>query len=97
MGLNMGVFSYNQRLHFGFIADADAAPDVAKFNGFLDEAFLELRDAAHVKAAEHINVVTSVQPARGKPRTAPAKSPQRSSKRNGESRESGGKPVQQAS
>lgn len=49
MGLNMGVFSYNQRIYFGFIADSAAAPDVRLFNRYMDQAFAELRDAAGVK------------------------------------------------
>ena len=67
----MGVFSYNQRLHFGFIADSQAAPDITKFNAFLDDAFIELRQAANVQPAEHIEVKTVTRP---RPNTAAAKS-----------------------
>ncbi len=56
MGLNMGVFSYNHRLHFGYIADTNAAPDVEFFAQCVDEGFAELRDAAGVKPAEQIEI-----------------------------------------
>lgn len=56
MGLNMGVFSYNQRVTFGFIADTQAAPDVAKFNRFVDEAFIELRNAAGVPEIPFVQI-----------------------------------------
>lgn len=58
MGLNMGVFSYNQQIFFGFIADTKAAPDVRRFNRFLDEAFVQLRDAAGVEPIEPIEIRT---------------------------------------
>ena len=50
MGLALGVFSYNQMLHFGFIADNAAAPDVSRFNTFFDRSLVELRKAAGVPA-----------------------------------------------
>jgi hypothetical protein len=46
MGLSMGVFSYAGTIHFGFIADTKAAPDVNRFAAFIDEAFAELYAAA---------------------------------------------------
>lgn len=54
MGLNMGVFSYNHRLHFGYIADTNAAPDVEFFAQCVDEGFAELREAAGVQPMEPI-------------------------------------------
>ena len=56
MGMNLAIFSYNQRLHFGLVADASAAPDVTRFNKFLDESFVELRKAAGAAEAEIIEV-----------------------------------------
>lgn len=56
MGLNMGVFSYNHRLHFGYIADTNAAPDVEFFAQCVDEGFAELREAAGVQELEPIEI-----------------------------------------
>jgi len=56
MGLNMGVFSYNHRLHFGYIADTNAAPDVDFFAQCVDEGFAELREAAGVQPLEDIAI-----------------------------------------
>jgi len=56
MGLNMGVFSYNHRLHFGFIADTNAAPDVKKFCQLVEDSFYELREAAGVPESEAIKL-----------------------------------------
>lgn len=56
MGLNMGVFSYNQSIFFGFIADTGVAPDVRRFNRFIDEAFAELREAAGVDPIEAVMI-----------------------------------------
>jgi WS/DGAT/MGAT family acyltransferase len=56
MGLNMGVFSYNRKLHFGYIADTNAAPDVEFFAQCVDEAFAELREAAGVQQMEEIAI-----------------------------------------
>ncbi len=56
MGLNMGVFSYNHKLHFGYIADTNAAPDVEFFAQCVDEGFAELRAAAGVQPHERIEI-----------------------------------------
>lgn len=56
MGLNLAIFSYNQRLHFGLVADGNSAPDVTRFNTFLDQSFVELRKAAGAAEAEIIEV-----------------------------------------
>lgn len=50
MGLNMGVFSYDRKLHFGYIADTNAAPDVDLFAQCVDVGFAELRAAAGVQS-----------------------------------------------
>jgi len=52
MGINCGVMSYNGRLYFGLVADAQAAPDVDRLRDFLDQSYVELRVAAGVDRAE---------------------------------------------
>ena len=58
MGLNFAIFSYNQRLHFGLVADAKAMSDVHRFAQFLKASFDELREAAGVPEAEVIELKT---------------------------------------
>lgn len=48
MGVACGVTSYDQKLYFGLMADAEAAPDVQRLKEFLDQSFIELRSAAGV-------------------------------------------------
>lgn len=48
MGLNVGVFSYHQRMHFGFIADTAAVSDLARFRSCFERSFLALRREAGV-------------------------------------------------
>lgn len=52
MGVGCAVTSYNQKLYFGLMADAKAAPDVDRLGSFLTEAYVELRAAAGVTPAE---------------------------------------------
>jgi diacylglycerol O-acyltransferase len=52
MGVGCAVTSYNQKLYFGLIADAQAAPDVDRLGDFLTEAYVELRAAAGVAPSE---------------------------------------------
>jgi hypothetical protein len=52
MGVGCAVTSYNQKLYFGLMADAQAAPDVERLAGFLTEAYVELRSAAGVAPSE---------------------------------------------
>ena len=52
MGVSCGVTSYDQRLYFGLMADADCAPDVDRLKEFLDQAFVELRAAAGVARSD---------------------------------------------
>jgi diacylglycerol O-acyltransferase / wax synthase len=78
MGLNMGVFSYNQQIFFGFIADTGVAPDVRRFNRFVDEAFAELRTAAGVEPIEAVPIGIRTRKVRrgsgrNKSATAPSK------------------------
>ena len=51
MTLNMGIFSYNHKLHFGFISDTAGAQDVHRFCQFVVDSFNELREAAGVPQA----------------------------------------------
>ena len=48
MGLGVGVMSYNQRLYFGLMAEPKAVPDLDRLKAFVDESYLELREAAGV-------------------------------------------------
>jgi hypothetical protein len=52
MGVGCAVTSYNQKLYFGLVADAQAAPDVDRLGDFLTEAYVELRAAAGVSPSE---------------------------------------------
>lgn len=52
MGIGCGVTSYDQKLYFGLMADAEAAPDVDRLKEFLDQAFVELRSAAGVSKSD---------------------------------------------
>lgn len=72
MGLALGVFSYNQVLHFGFIADNAAAPDVARFNTFFDRSLIALRKAAGVPALPPVKLSPFRQMTEGSDRVAAA-------------------------
>ncbi len=52
MGVNCGVMSYNGKLYFGLVADAQAAPDVDRLRDFLNQSYIELRVAAGVDRAD---------------------------------------------
>jgi WS/DGAT/MGAT family acyltransferase len=54
MGIGCAVMSYDQQLFVTFVADAAAAPDVAVFARFMEEAYTELRTAAGVPHADEI-------------------------------------------
>ena len=58
MGLNVGVFSYNQLVHFGFISDSSAARDISRFRDFFENSFETLRTAAGVERSEPIAIRT---------------------------------------
>ncbi len=49
VGCGCAVLSYYQKLYFGLTADAQAMPDVDSLKTFLDESFVELREAAGVE------------------------------------------------
>lgn len=70
MGIGCGVTSYNQRLYFGLMADARAAPDVDRLKDFLDQSFVEMRSAAGVAATDLPTMVR--QPAQRARRRAAA-------------------------
>ena len=42
LGLGCAIFSYNQNLYFGLSSDAQAMPDVEKFNEILNDVFADL-------------------------------------------------------
>jgi hypothetical protein len=46
--LNVTAFSYVDTLFFGLIAARSAIPDLPELTAYLDEAFVELADAAGV-------------------------------------------------
>ena len=48
MAVNCAILSYNGMVYFGFSGDAHAAPDLHRFEKFLNASFTELRDAAVV-------------------------------------------------
>ncbi|MEX0681922.1 MAG: wax ester/triacylglycerol synthase family O-acyltransferase [Dehalococcoidia bacterium] len=52
MGIGLGVTSYDQKLYFGYMADAEAAKDVQRLKEFTDQAFVELRSAAGVERSD---------------------------------------------
>jgi WS/DGAT/MGAT family acyltransferase len=74
MGVGCAVTSYNQKLYFGLIADAKAAPDVDRLGDFLQQSYVELRSAAGVTATEAATVAakTKARP-KSRRRAAPAK------------------------
>ena len=76
MGIGFAITSYNQKLYFGLMADAGAAPDVDRLGDFLAQAYVELRSAAGVAPMEMTAMGTAAeaeqQPARK--RAAPSAS-----------------------
>ena len=72
MGVGCAVTSYNQKLYFGLMADAKAAPDVDRLGDFLAQAYVELRSAADVAPAEAPATVARKAAARPRKRSAPA-------------------------
>jgi hypothetical protein len=61
LGLGIALFSYDGRIHWGFNADWDVVPDLARFVADVGDAFGELREAAGLGP-----------PAKAKPRKARA-------------------------
>jgi hypothetical protein len=62
LGIGCAVQSYDGKLFFGLIADADVAPDVHRLRDFIQSSFQELCRAAGVKKA----------PRRARSRTQPS-------------------------
>ncbi len=52
MGMSIGVMSYDQRLFYCVITNAQALPDPGRFVRYLERSFRELRRAAGLSAAE---------------------------------------------
>lgn len=50
LGLGIALFSYDGQIHWGFNADYELVPDLARFVGFIEEAFSELRETALANA-----------------------------------------------
>jgi WS/DGAT/MGAT family acyltransferase len=73
MGISLGVTSYDQKLYFGFMADAEAGSDVGRLKEFSDQAYVELRSAAGVDKSDlpQMGATTYVEPKRSH-RAAPA-------------------------
>lgn len=74
MGIGCGVTSYNQKLYFGLIGDAEAGADVQRLKEFLDQAFIELRAAAGVAKSElpQVGVAPAANGVRRRRAAAPA-------------------------
>jgi WS/DGAT/MGAT family acyltransferase len=72
MGINCGVMSYNGKLYFGLVADAQAAPDVDRLRDFLEQSYVELRVAAGVaRAAEAERPEQAAEPVAESGRASP--------------------------
>lgn len=63
IGVGCAIMSYDQKLYFGLTSDLHAMPDVEKLKAFLDEAFIELRDAAGVPEIPLQVIKTATNPA----------------------------------
>ena len=49
MSVNCAILSYDGMVHFGFSGDAHVAPDLTRFEKFLNLSFDELKAAAHIQ------------------------------------------------
>ena len=71
VGISVAISSYNKHLFYGVTYDVQAAPDGELFRDFLDESYLEIREAAGVpampvpvhKPAPSMPPVTATEPA----------------------------------
>jgi hypothetical protein len=74
LGIGCAVQSYDGKLFFGLIADADVAPDVHRLRDFIQSSFQELCRAAGVKKAPRraTSRTRPAQPAEPVHPTAPA-------------------------
>ena len=71
MAVNCAVLSYNGTVYFGFSGDVHAAPDLGRFETFLEQSFAELREAACGTPARQRKNTKRAKP-KGIPRPAPA-------------------------
>jgi diacylglycerol O-acyltransferase len=73
MGISLGVTSYDQKLYFGFMADAKAGSDVDRLRDFTEQAYVELRNAAGIEKSNlpRIGETPVVEPRPQRPRAAP--------------------------
>jgi WS/DGAT/MGAT family acyltransferase len=74
MGISLGVTSYDQKLYFGFMADAEAGSDVQRLKEFADQAYVELRNAAGVSRSDlpQLGVAAKEEPAPARRRASGA-------------------------
>lgn len=52
MGISLGVMSYDQKLYFGLMADAEDGEDVKRLGQFMEQSYVELRNAAGVSKSD---------------------------------------------
>ncbi len=64
MGVNVAVLTYDGHAHFGATGDANAAPDLERFEGFLAESFAALRTAVSLKSQPKRAAAKRAQPKR---------------------------------
>jgi diacylglycerol O-acyltransferase / wax synthase len=62
MGISLGVTSYDQKLFFGFMADAVNGSDVQRLKEFTDQAYVELRNAAGIGKSDLPQLGVSATP-----------------------------------
>ncbi len=74
MGIGCGVTSYDHKLYFGLLGDAEAGSDVGRLKDFLDQAFIELRSAAGVGKSDlpQMGVAAASNGARRRRASAPS-------------------------
>ncbi len=68
MGISLGVMSYDQKLYFGFMSDAQHGDDVQRLKEFSDQAYVELRNAAGIGKSDLPQLGVNAAP----PKTAAA-------------------------
>jgi len=74
LGVGCAVHSYDGKLFFGLIADAQAAPDVSRLRDFLLVSFEELRKSVNSKKAQRQRM--SVRKTAGRPAEAAKRIPE---------------------
>ena len=71
MGISLGVMSYDQKLYFGFMADAEVGRDVQRLREFSDQAYVELRNAAGIGKSDLPQLGVGAKEAPRRRRAAP--------------------------